>query len=358
MPSPDTLTPDDSRVQHRFIPIPGTDITYHCLVAAPPRPPRATILLIHGFPDLAMGWRYQVPFLLSLNLRVIVPDMLGYGQTSAPQAREVYTYKNMCAHMAHIVRTVTTSTAANNAGGSPLASNEKVLLGGHDWGGYKAWRLAMWYPDLFSCVFSFAVHFTPPTRHLVTVDDLLGKLPSLRYQKQLIAPDLEAALGKDPQRIRQFLNALYVGQTAEGVAPANQGVDIPRLIDGDGYADTPLLTAGTMDFYVSEYARNGLRGPLNWYRVRDLNHEDELVFLQASPRYRFKMPAMLVMAEHDIAFPPEVADKQQRFFGKGMLKQHLMKGCSHWIMIERPDEANRLIGEFVEEVLVAERARL
>ncbi|KXJ91551.1 Alpha/Beta hydrolase protein [Microdochium bolleyi] len=340
--APDALTPNDPRVKHEFIPIPGTDITYHCLVATPPsKNLRATILLIHGFPDIAMGWRYQVPYLLSLNLRVVVPDMLGYGRTSAPEAREVYTYKNMCTHMAHIVKTI--------------APNQKVLLGGHDWGGYTAWRLAMWYPELFLSVFSFAVHYTPPTRQLVTVDDLLKVLPSLAYQKQLIAPDLEHALGKDPAKIRHFLDALYNGQpsTEHNVAAVNQGLDIPHL---DTYGATPLMTAVMMDHFVAEYARNGLKGPFNWYRVRDLNHQDELVFLQPGQgKYTFKIPAMLVMADQDLAFPPGVADKQQRFFEKG-LKQHLIKDCSHWIMIERPEEANKLIGEFVAMVLGEEKS--
>lgn len=28
-----------------------------------------------------MGWRYQIPALLQLGLRVVVPDCLGYGRT-------------------------------------------------------------------------------------------------------------------------------------------------------------------------------------------------------------------------------------------------------------------------------------
>lgn len=340
--TPDALTPDDNRVKHEFISIPGTDITYHCLVATPPAgKPRSTILLLHGWPDIAMGWRYQVPYLLSLNLRVVVPDMLGYGQTSAPAAREVYTYKNMCVHMAHIVKTI--------------APGQKILLGGHDWGANTAWRLAMWYPQLFLSVFSFAVHYTPPTKTLVTVDDLFKILPSLAYQKQLIAPELERALGKDPAKIRQFLNALYNGELSaeKKMAPVNQGIDIPNL---DSYGASPLMTPEMMDHFVAEFARNGLRGPFNWYRVRDLNHEDELVFLQSGQgRYAFKIPAMLVIADRDLAFPPEVANKQQRFF-EGGLKQHLIKDCSHWIMVEKPEEANRLIGEFVEMVLGKEQS--
>jgi len=28
-----------------------------------------------------MGWRYQMPFLIGMGLRVVAPDMMGYGRT-------------------------------------------------------------------------------------------------------------------------------------------------------------------------------------------------------------------------------------------------------------------------------------
>lgn len=40
-----------------------------------------------------MGWRYQVPHLLFLGLEVMVLDMLGYGQTSAPESLSEHTMK-------------------------------------------------------------------------------------------------------------------------------------------------------------------------------------------------------------------------------------------------------------------------
>jgi hypothetical protein len=36
---------------------------------------------IHGWPDISAGWRYQIPVLLELGCRVVVPDMMGYGGT-------------------------------------------------------------------------------------------------------------------------------------------------------------------------------------------------------------------------------------------------------------------------------------
>jgi pimeloyl-ACP methyl ester carboxylesterase len=36
---------------------------------------------IHGFPDLSIGWRYQIPHILKLGFRVIAPDCIGYGRS-------------------------------------------------------------------------------------------------------------------------------------------------------------------------------------------------------------------------------------------------------------------------------------
>lgn len=36
---------------------------------------------IHGWPDLSMGWRYQIPLLVDMGFRVVAPDMMGYGGT-------------------------------------------------------------------------------------------------------------------------------------------------------------------------------------------------------------------------------------------------------------------------------------
>lgn len=66
-----------------------------------------------------MGWRYQVPYLVSLGLKVIVPDMLGYGKTSAPESPDEYTMKKMASHIAAVIK-------AN--------ADQPVILGGHDWG--------------------------------------------------------------------------------------------------------------------------------------------------------------------------------------------------------------------------------
>jgi pimeloyl-ACP methyl ester carboxylesterase len=38
-------------------------------------------LQIHGWPDCSAGWRFQIPALLELGLRVVAPDLMGFGGT-------------------------------------------------------------------------------------------------------------------------------------------------------------------------------------------------------------------------------------------------------------------------------------
>ena len=42
------------------------------------------VLLAHGFPDLAYGWRHQIPALADAGYHVLAPDQRGYGGSSRP----------------------------------------------------------------------------------------------------------------------------------------------------------------------------------------------------------------------------------------------------------------------------------
>lgn len=42
------------------------------------------VLLLHGFPDSAQVWRRQVPVLVEAGMRVIAPDLRGFGESERP----------------------------------------------------------------------------------------------------------------------------------------------------------------------------------------------------------------------------------------------------------------------------------
>lgn len=58
--------------------------------------------------------------------------MLGYGETDKPDDIAEYTTKRLCADLAALL---------------DQEGITSVILLGHDWGAYTAWRFALWYPD-------------------------------------------------------------------------------------------------------------------------------------------------------------------------------------------------------------------
>ncbi len=347
------LTPDDARVSHHTAPIRGK--TYYYALASPPdgRPARGTIVLIHGFPDLGFGWRNQVPLLAEgLRLRVIVPDLLGYGQTDAPDAVEPYAHKSLCADLVALVDHVGVASSSGD--------DNKFFVGGHDWGGALAWRMALWHPDRLRGVFSVCTPFLPPSPGpFLPLADLLKLLPNFAYQAQMAGDELWQAV-QGEARLRKFLQVMYGGRavdTKQRLFDVATGLDLAHL---DQAGPTPLLSEDEIAFYVQEYARHGLRGPTNWYRTRRVNWEDEQVLVQAAAaksggaggteaaKKRIDVPALMLMAESDEALPPALSKNMDRYVTT--LTKVVVPG-SHWVLWQSAAAANAEIEKFLEPLL-------
>ncbi|KAI4869764.1 Alpha/Beta hydrolase protein [Hypoxylon rubiginosum] len=334
--APEAVLVNDPKVEHHFIDV-GHGIRYHYQLAKPQEHPAVTVLLLHGWPDLAHGWRFQVPYLLTLGCQVVIPDMLGYGQTTAPDSPAQYSLKNMSNHLAQLIRAV---------GGS---ASSPLVVGAHDWGAFLAWRLVMYHPELVRAVFCFCVPFTPPQSSVLPLEDFVKENPAFAYQLQNAGSEAEALVGRSPAHLRGFLNAMFGGVTVDGMPGFDPYVGLipERLLE---VQRSPLVTPEVLEHYVSEYSRNSLHGPMNWYRTRSINGEDEIPLAKVTSRFQFQVPAMLIMAGQDPALTPDLADGQEIFFAKG-LKKGVVPEASHWILIHCPEECNRYIGEFINELL-------
>lgn len=317
----DKIAPNDPRVQIKTANLNG--ITYSYILSKPKGQILNTIFLIHGWPDLSLGWRYQIPLLTSLGLRVVVPDMMGYGGTDAPKETSYYTYKRAADDMAELARQIGVST---------------IILGGHDWGGAVVYRIALRYPKLISAVISVCTPFSPPQRQYIpsTV------LPNFKYQLQLKGPEVEGKIVGE-EKIKQFLNGMYGGSGPNGekAFSASHGVYFENL---DNLKPTPLLSKEELDYYAKQYAIHGLRGPLNWYRTGELNYEDEKDLAPKMEGFKFQMPVLFIAGTRDAALPPAMSQGMEKWF------RSLTRGevdANHWALWEKPAEVNRFVKEFL-----------
>lgn len=296
--------------------------------------PLNTIFLIHGFPDMSFGWRYQIPHLVSLGLRVVVPDMIGYGGTDAPSDPKEYTFKKTCSDLAALVKHIGVSS---------------IILGGHDWGGAVVYRMAMYYPDLISAVISVCTPFTQPQKVYRDMADL----PNFNYQKQLRGKELvENIVGEE--KIGQFLAGIYGARSKEGkpTFSVEEGCIFDRL---EGMGKSPLVSDEELAFYVEKYKRNGMTGPTNWYRTGELNFEDEKELAESGKEVRFEMPTLFITATKDAALPPALSQGMEKSF------RSLTRGqveATHWALWQTPVEINQYLDEFLVGQIGAKKASL
>jgi epoxide hydrolase 4 len=85
-------------------------------------------LCLHGFPEHAVSWHYQVPTLTKLGFQVWAPNQRGYGNSYRPESIPEYVIPNLLSDIAGFI---------------DAAKAKSVVLIGHDWGGALAWLFAI-----------------------------------------------------------------------------------------------------------------------------------------------------------------------------------------------------------------------
>ena len=70
-------------------------------------PPDGTpIVFLHGWPELSLSWRGQLPVFGSLGFRAIAPDMRGYGRSSVPADPSAYALEEIVGDVLELHATV------------------------------------------------------------------------------------------------------------------------------------------------------------------------------------------------------------------------------------------------------------
>jgi haloalkane dehalogenase len=104
------------------------------------------VLLLHGEPSWSYLYRWMIPVLVDAGLRAVAIDLIGFGRSDKPAAREDYTYQS------HVDWT----WAAIEAIGLT-----DITLVCQDWGGLIGLRLVGEHPERFARV--VAANTTLPT---------------------------------------------------------------------------------------------------------------------------------------------------------------------------------------------------
>jgi haloalkane dehalogenase len=96
------------------------------------------VLLLHGEPSWSFLYRRMVPVLLDAGLRVVIPDLVGFGRSDKPADPADYSYAR---HVEWMRAAVLAELGLSG-----------ITLVGQDWGGLIGLRLVAEHPDRFARV--------------------------------------------------------------------------------------------------------------------------------------------------------------------------------------------------------------
>jgi pimeloyl-ACP methyl ester carboxylesterase len=291
------------------------------------------VIFVHGWPELSLSWRHQLPALGALGFRAIAPDMRGYGRSSVYARHEDYALRESVADMIELLDSL---------------GREKAVFVGHDWGAPVVWSIAAHHPGRCHGVANLCVPYSAAGDTFSLIDRKIypeAEFPAGQWDYQLFyVESFETARAQWEANIEATVKVLFrkgdpagAGQPAltafvrrnGGWFPGGQAPDLPR--------DADILTEQDFRAYAAALTRNGFFGPDSWY----MNHPANAAFAaEAADGGRLAMPVLFLHAAYDYiceTLTSPLAEPMRRACAN--LSEAVVKS-GHWMAQEKPMEVN------------------
>ena len=250
------------------------------------------VLLLHGFPDSRLMWRFQVPALTQAGFTVIAPDLRGFGEAPRPEGKENYLMPLILADLNGILDTLST---------------ESVSVIAHDWGAGAAWMYAAFFPERVERLAALSVG-CPWTSGWTTFEQREASWYILFFQWA-------------------------------GIAEA-------RLMENDWELFKGWMRGrGDVDLVLEQIQRPGaLTAALNWYRA---NAELRMPAEDPPNPAPIACPVMGLWSDGDVYLTEgQMLSTPEALSGDWRYEK--IEGASHWMMLEKSEQTNELLIDFLK----------
>jgi pimeloyl-ACP methyl ester carboxylesterase len=357
-------------------------LTFHVLEAGFEEKGRPCVLLLHGYPELAYGWRKVMLPLASAGFHVLAPDMRGYGRTTGwddSYDGDVFLFRH-------------TNLVRDALGLVSAFGYHSAAVVGRDAGSAVAAYCAVMRPDVFRSVVMMTGPFEgPPALPFNTVDGTrqdgdaasgvrsvngdLAKLspPRKHYQVYYTTREANDNMRNAPQGLHAFLRGYYHYKSADwkGNKPfrlasvtAEELAKMPHyyIMDLDkGMAETVAsvmpsaaeiaackwLPDSELAVYTAEYERTGFQGGLQGYRRVGPRFTADL---QTYSGRTIDVPSLFIGGKSDwgVFQVPGAFERMQSAACTQMRGAHLIEGAGHWLEQEQPEQVSQLLIQFLK----------
>jgi pimeloyl-ACP methyl ester carboxylesterase len=301
------------------------------------------LIFVHGWPELSISWRHQLPAFAALGFRCIAPDMRGYGRSSTYTRHGDFAQEEIVADMLELLASL---------------GREKAVWIGHDWGSPVVWNMAAHHPEKTVGVASLCVPYIKG----FTLDERLPLIdrtiyPEAEYPvgqwdyQYFYAENFEKAHKAFEADIRRVVKTLFRKGNPDGVGKPAFTASIRRnggWFGGGPWPDLPrdgdVLTEQDMEAYIAALTKNGFFGPDAWY----MNNEANADYAErAKNGGKLSMPALFLHGAYDTTCETMTS----------RLPEPMRRDCSdltevvvksgHWMAQEKPVDVNAALAKWL-----------
>lgn len=295
------------------------------------------VIFVHGWPELSISWRHQLPALAALGFRAVAPDMRGYGRSSVYIRNEDYAQELIVRDMIELIDSL---------------GRDKAVWVGHDWGSPVVWNMASHHPERCHGVANLCVPYYTIERglkHTLTLVDRklypenefpYGQWDYMRFYEESFAK----AIAETDSNAYRFLKLAFrkgdpagEGQRAftanvrqnGGMLGGGQIPDVPR--------DADVVSEEDLSVYASALERNGFFGPTSWYMNHSVN---EVYGKKARNDGYLDIPVLFLNARYDYICECTHSrlPEPMRKYCRDLTELTIRSG--HWLAQEKPLEVN------------------
>ena len=303
------------------------------------------IVFVHGWPELSVSWRGQLPAFAALGFRAIAPDMRGYGRSSVYPRHEDYALEAIVADMVELLgalgrrrRSGSATTGARRSSGRSPRSIPSFATGLRASAFLISRRGSRSKPRFLSPT-GPSIRPTGFRRRNGTISCSIARV-SMRRSPVLNATSAGPSARSSARAIRRpganRRAPPSFAPTAATLARAAAAPDLPR--------DPAILDEEEERRYASALERNGFFGPCSWY----MNWKANLAYAErAKANWRLEMPVLFLHAEYDVICETIVSRLADPMRANCANLTEAAIASGHWMAQEKPVEVNAALAKWL-----------
>ena len=265
------------------------------------------IFFLHGFPESARTWRYQLAD-LARDYQVIAPDQRGFARSSKPEGVASYTHDKPVADLFAL---------------ADAMGIERFTLVGHDWGGAIAWAAALGNPARIERL--AIVNAPHPFVFQKAMFDDPGQREASQYIRAFRSPGME-----------DYLSA-----------------DLDNLFEKTfGHSGLAIAQPGEKAKYLDEWSQPGaILAMLNWYRaagiiVPAIDEDPPRPKFLDQPFPVLGVPTLVIWGMGDKALTPSQLEGLDALVADLTLVK--VEDAGHFVTWEKPEAVTDALRSFLK----------